>query len=767
MQQIKAGLDILFEPGQTFEIRAIRGKKIGAGFFRDTSIAAEWIKRVDQTAVYAGIYCTINPVNPDLYYRRMDRIDTVYGDIELTGNNDIIKRRWLIIDLDPKRPSGISASDEEKQLAFDLIPFVEEYLTSLGFPIPIIADSGNGFHLLYRVDLPTDSNIVKDVLTALSKRVSSGICKVDVGVANAGRIMKVYGTMSRKGDTSDVRPHRRSAILSIPDEIIVVPKDILELVSPPAEVKENLKIEEKKTTTFKEAWEYLDEWGLGYEQPKHEGNECIYRLEKCPFSEEHTDGAYVSQNVNTGALTAKCFHDSCGGGTVNRWKELRDKYDSFYSGNLQVIPVSFEKEQETTKYLKLDTRLSRDNFIVRYMEYWKTRTDAYPEYHHASALTLLSIIANRKLVYKLSSANIYTNIWSMCLGKSSISRKSTAISKTELILKSGDWIKPFHSYPGMFSSEGLIEEMHYEPKGYIIMDECSQLLLSINTKKYLSDLRDVLCKLYDGVGTRRKLKTAKGKIAEFKVEDPYATFLFATTHETFMKSATGVDISSGWLIRFLYYYPEYKKDTMGIHDATGDEDIKLGDLNNEFWKMADLMRQYEEVRLTLTPFGFEYFNKWIADSEEELLESGIHGSVFQRYAMYSLKLAALYYIAEPGIIESFPTNDTKIRIIIPDPYIIEAIREINEYFLPVSRIVIGDVNDATSDNLQNKIIMTIRGEPNRAITKSKLLRIMRKSAREVNEALTTLALAESVIIHEETGQGSKKCTTYIMLSNIH
>ena len=759
MDKIKLGLDILFEPGQTFEIRALRGKQIAAGFFRDTAVAANWIQRIDNRKIYAGIYTTINPINPDLYYRRIDRIDKVFGDMDLTRNNDIISRRWLIVDLDPARPSGISASVEEKQIAFDLAPGITEYLISLGFPQPIIADSGNGAHLLYRIDLPVDSDIVCAVLNALSNRFSSERCKIDVSVANPGRIMKVYGTMSRKGDDSEMRPHRRSCILSTPDNIIVVPNEILSLVSSPLSISKTQKI--KKTCDFKEAGEYLNEWGVEYETPKLEGDECIYRLVNCPFSEEHTDGAYVSQNVNTGALSAKCFHDSCGGGAINRWSELRKKYDSFYTGHLPI--VEFCKHEPETKYLKLDVKLSRENFIVRYMAYWQTRTDAYAEYHHAAALSLLSILADRRLVYKLASADIYTNIWAMCLGKSSISRKSTAINKTKLILNSGDWLKPFHEYPGMFSSEGLIEEMHYESRGRIVMDECSQLLLSINTKKYLTDVRDVLCKIYDGVGTRRKLKTAKGKVSEFNVENPYVSFLFATTHENFMGASTGADITSGWLIRFLYYYPEYPKDTMGIRDATGDEDIKLGDLNTEFWKLAAAIKQYEEIRLTLTQFGFEYFNEWMAESEKALLDSGIHGSVFQRYAMYSLKLAALYYIADPGIVESFPTTDTNIRVIVPDQYIIEAIREINEYFLPCSNSVIGDVNDATSDNIQNKIIMAIRGEPDRKITKSKILRMMRKPAREINDALTTLEEAESVTMIEETSPGAKKPTLYITL----
>ncbi|OQB99223.1 MAG: hypothetical protein BWX78_01814 [Firmicutes bacterium ADurb.Bin099] len=349
----------------------------------------------------------------------------------------------------------------------------------------------------------------------------------------------------------------------------------------------------------------------------------------------------------------------------------------------------------------------------------------------------------------------------MCLGKSSISRKSTAVNTTNLILDSGDWLKPFHRFPGMFSTEGLIEEMSEEPRGYMIIDECAQLLSSINQKKYLSDMRDVLCKLYDCVGTRRKLKTSRGKVSEFKVENPYATFLYATTHESFLRGCSDADLTSGWLIRFLYCYPQYQRDTMGVRDATGDEEIHLGDIASEFWKISNEIKAYEEIRCSLTPSGYSYFNDWMSKTEAELLQSGVHGSVFQRYAMYALKMAALYYIGEPGVCESWDKCEKKLWIHIPDSFLIESVRQINDYFLPVSRGVICDVSDAASDNIQNKIIMFLRGEPNRTAKKSKLLRYIRKPAKEVNTALETMEEAEMIVMFQGKEEGVKKQPLYI------
>ena len=86
---------------------------------------------------------------------------------------------------------------------------------------PIIADSGNGAHLLYRIDLPNDQEAVASVMGALAeldRRYSDDVVKVDVTSANAARIWKVYGTVARKGDSIPGRSHRMSRILEVPTD---------------------------------------------------------------------------------------------------------------------------------------------------------------------------------------------------------------------------------------------------------------------------------------------------------------------------------------------------------------------------------------------------------------------------------------------------------------------------------------------------------------------------------------------------------------------
>jgi hypothetical protein len=86
----------------------------------------------------------------------------------------------------------------------------------------VVGDSGNGAHLLYRIDLPNNQEsleLARGVLEALAFKFSDEAVSLDTGVHNAARIWKLYGTTARKGDDIEERPHRVSRLLKVPDEV--------------------------------------------------------------------------------------------------------------------------------------------------------------------------------------------------------------------------------------------------------------------------------------------------------------------------------------------------------------------------------------------------------------------------------------------------------------------------------------------------------------------------------------------------------------------
>lgn len=210
--EIRRALEILTDPGQTFELRGLARPKavrsiVCRGDDLDRATEAAWdLSDMD------GVYWTLNPCRPTL--EKSARV------------GDILARRWLLIDVDAVRPVDVSATQEELIAASDLAIDVWEYLSGLGWPEPVAIDSGNGAHLLYRIDLPADKlaqGIVRDVLLHLAEKFDSDVARVDRSVHNASRISKLPGTWARKGEPTAERPHRMARLVSVPSPLEIVP----------------------------------------------------------------------------------------------------------------------------------------------------------------------------------------------------------------------------------------------------------------------------------------------------------------------------------------------------------------------------------------------------------------------------------------------------------------------------------------------------------------------------------------------------------------
>ncbi len=219
-EHIANWLRLLFDPGQVTELRAVKVRRgngrphTEAGFFSydhfdDMARAAIEVER------YAtGVYFSMNPLKPAILSRCSNRVQWA-EEGKLAGDAHVLRRKWLLIDVDPVREvSDISSTDAEKEESRQVVLAVRTFLDDNGWPEPFFTDSGNGYHLLYPIDLPPDDGgLVKRVLEALASKFDSDQVKIDRTVANPARVTKLYGTLSRKGDHTEERPHRRSRIL--------------------------------------------------------------------------------------------------------------------------------------------------------------------------------------------------------------------------------------------------------------------------------------------------------------------------------------------------------------------------------------------------------------------------------------------------------------------------------------------------------------------------------------------------------------------------
>ncbi len=218
--EICRGVEVLFESSAVAELRAFKGRDTVSGYFDDHAVLVCEAGELEDRGY--SVYVTLNEVDPTLLARASNRVRKVYKE-PTTSDSDIVRRRWLPLDFDPVRPSGVSATDAEKKAARRRAMEVRGFLRELGWPEPVVSDSGNGYHLLYRIDLPNERGsleLVKGILEALAFKFSDEAVGVDTTTCNAARIWKLYGTTARKGDDAGDRPHRRSRLLKVPERAV-------------------------------------------------------------------------------------------------------------------------------------------------------------------------------------------------------------------------------------------------------------------------------------------------------------------------------------------------------------------------------------------------------------------------------------------------------------------------------------------------------------------------------------------------------------------
>ena len=160
-----------------------------------------------------NFYLTINAVKE--YCEAREQFYSLRKCRIMTQDEDIDRLTWFAIDVDPEHPAGTSATLEEKNRALEQAKEVYEYMKGLRFLHPEIVDSGNGYHLKYKIDLPNDDD-TQDMLKALNTSLSEQFSMVDKAVKNASRILKLPGTIAMKGRHTEDRSYRPATILKAP-----------------------------------------------------------------------------------------------------------------------------------------------------------------------------------------------------------------------------------------------------------------------------------------------------------------------------------------------------------------------------------------------------------------------------------------------------------------------------------------------------------------------------------------------------------------------
>lgn len=325
------------------EIR-ILGKFAYSGYYKNIDKLIEDIKPYEEMPD-EQIYFTLNNID-DGCYGRLQSEKIVKSPKQTTNDNNITRRSWVLLDFDPVRVAGINATDEEFELAHKKAQQVFLYLRKCGFSEPVICRSGNGYHLVLRVDMPnTDEtrDLISNFLQSIALMFTDEKVDIDESVFNAARICKLYGTTAKKGANLPERPWRMSEIVYVPSEIKANDISLFQAVA-------NLlpKEEPKPISSYQyrggagndpfDLEKFLDEHGVQYKKET-----CAkwtkYVLDHCFFNPEHRNKDAAIVQMSSGAIKYVCYHNSC---QHHTWQEVRQMLDpSAYDPR----PVQYQQPQ--------------------------------------------------------------------------------------------------------------------------------------------------------------------------------------------------------------------------------------------------------------------------------------------------------------------------------------------------------------------------------------------------------------------------------------
>jgi P4 family phage/plasmid primase-like protien len=307
------------------EVRLLRPYGVAVGYFDSWEAALQAVE--NEPAQYTAAYFTLNPLRLPAEISINPR--TLTPSRNAAGSADIERRVWLLVDCDPPRPPKTNSTAEEKEGAREQAQCIREWLDSQGWPEPALADSGNGWHLLYRIDLPNNDES-KAILSKLLERLKRLFPMVDAGNFDAPRLCKLYGSWARKGEHSEERPWRRSAVVEEGSDVIVSEQQIRALIPPSSTVQASAtKPDDVKLSSL---LGFLDYYSVPIRSAAREVPGGWQVEIECPWVSDHSGETRRDSVVSFIAGLGngfRCFHSHC---SHRHWREFRAEVEHRNAG---------------------------------------------------------------------------------------------------------------------------------------------------------------------------------------------------------------------------------------------------------------------------------------------------------------------------------------------------------------------------------------------------------------------------------------------------
>lgn len=347
-----------------------------------------FIKKMSDPQLFSRNYCYLTnegnmiSFSPENLHETIENIDNEnikgwYMTINPTDGNgrkkeNIVRREYLVVDIDPVRASGSNSTNAQMVESYALACRIHNFLPSL-----FMGCSGNGWHLIYICNLENtneDNQLVNEFYDCLDKLFSTPTQKIDRCMADINRLTKIYGTMSRKAPHTDDCPQRQSYMYASENGIyphlidekqttIINSRDLSFIIDvmnvridQRNEINSNSSNNNDNNKKRSANQEWIVSWCKEHDLEFREFEKGV-KLRHCPFYPDHqnewcsailVDGARDENHFGFSCFGAHCRNEE--GRQLHTWRELR-----------QLLEGNSQNKSEQPDSLPLGKKLDLSN----------------------------------------------------------------------------------------------------------------------------------------------------------------------------------------------------------------------------------------------------------------------------------------------------------------------------------------------------------------------------------------------------------------------
>jgi len=366
-----------------------------------------------------------------------------------------------------------------------------------------------------------------------------------------------------------------------------------------------------------------------------------------------------------------------------------------------------------------------------YHDYKKlvTPSEVSNEFHLFVFMTMISAAVGYRIWFDFNGLPVYCNLWTLLLGESSLSHKSTAMRTAAWLLKE---IGNVALLPTDGSKEGFYMAL-FENEGTKLLqeDELGSMLGSLK-RDYNSGFMDFLCKTYDTLIPMEKQLVSKTIV----IKKPQFTWLAGTTLSSMNRYDASGNIGGGFLPRWNVVfgsdpqevYPFTKRRSPGFFDDFLNEMREIFSPDN---------KTYPRGESRFSPDAQKVYSAWYNETYPYGGTGGVASFTIRIFTVVKKYALLLAFLRRQSTVDVAPMS---LAI------------DIGEYFLKTAeRLIIKELHANDFEGTCQKIANAIEraGKEETPATGRQILRYCRDMGKKTRDYCLETMLQRGDVVFED------------------